>query len=272
MKDIEFKKTRQKVDFFVTLGTYSTQAVMRDGILGRFNSQLIYLGVTDPEYVHFKGNPDTAGVQYGTGGEDYGQMMDALFKPKQRLVFLFNQGTQQDEIFSRNLIELNEKFASDAVSMRRAPRFEFDIKPRGVDIELFHIQKPDEANPFESPIYFAWYGLDIILGKNGNCAEISEKKLWVVPSTYSTANLNAAGVIVSVVDEHVGELGADIVLKKIDDPQLDLAQMPVMQTPFRTWICRNTVNQNGMIRSIRAEILDSRNKSRFPWVIFDDAR
>lgn len=272
IKDIEFKNSHQKVDFFVTIGTYSTQAVIRSGILGQFNSQLIYLGVTDPEKVHFVGNPDTAGVQYGTGGKDYGQMMDALFRPEQRLVFLFNQGTKQDEIFSENLKELNEEFASYPPSKRRSPRFEFDIKAKGTDIELFHIQKPDTANPFQSPIYFAWYGLDNILGKNGNCAEIFEKKLWVVPSTYSTANLNAAGVIVSVVDEHVGELGADIVLKKIDDPQLDLAQVPVMKTPFRTWICRHTVNQNGMIRAIRADVLDSKNKNKYPWVIFDDAR
>lgn len=193
-------------------------------------------------------------------------------KPDQRLVFLFNENVIQDQIFKKDLETLNSDFAAASSPNRRVPRFEIDMKPKEVPIDLIHIQKPDLTNPSASPVYFAWYGLDNILSKNGNCVDIFNNKLWVVPSTYSYANLKAAGMIVSVDDQLVGELGSNIVLKKIDDPELDLAQLPVQQPKFRTWICRKTVRENHLDQSIRPEIFEASQRKNHPWVTFDDAK
>ena len=271
MRKIHLKYDGKQIDYFVTLGSHATTAVKEAGLKESFDSKLIYLGVTDPVKAEFVGNFDTAGVQYGTGGLDYGAMVDSLFKPDQELVFLYNKGVPQDEYFADDLGNLNRGFQK-AGKYPDKSRFSFDMKLEEEPINISHIQIPDVDKPASSPVYFAWYGLDNILGDNGSLDVIKQNHLWVVPSTYSTVNLKTAGVIVSVDDKLVGEMGADIVLKKIDDKQLDLRQEPISRPPFRTWICRKTIAENFLERTIRPEILNAANRKDYPWITFDDAK
>jgi hypothetical protein len=83
--------------------------------------------------------------------------------------------------------------------------------------------------------------------------------------------LKTSGVIVSVDDTFVGELGADIILRKIDDPQIDLRQEPVAQPTFKAWICRDTIAQNFIESTVKPEILVEANRNKYSWITFDDA-
>ncbi len=269
---VENEFAHKEIGYFVTLGTHATNAVLEDGLMEKYGACLIYLGVSDPVKAGFVNKRDVAGVQYGTGGRDYGVMIDNLFKRDQNLVFLYNAGVIQDEFVSEELRKLNESFAGTTDSQRRQPRFFLDQRPNETPIALADIQQVDEKNSAESPIYFAWYGLDNILGDTDNEPELASGAYWVVPSTYSTLNLKNAGIVVSVDDKLVGEMGADLLLRKIDDPQVSLSQEPISLVSFHTWICRNTVEDNGMNQCIKPEILIDTNRQNYPWITFEDAR
>jgi len=269
---VENEFAHKEISYFVTLGTHATNAVLQEGLMEKYGACLIYLGVSDPVKAGFVNKRDVAGVQYGTGGRDYGVMIDNLFEHNQNLVFLYNAGVIQDQFVSEELRILNEEFAMAPDSQRRKPRFSLDQRPNETPIALADIQAADRSQPAVSPIYFAWYGLDNILGDADNEPEFASGRYWVVPSTYSTINLKNAGIVVSVDDGLIGEMGADILLRKIDDPQLDLSQHPIIRPTFRTWICRRTIEMNGMDQSIKPEILASTNRDNYPWITFDDAR
>jgi hypothetical protein len=82
----------------------------------------------DTKKTGFAEQPRIAGVQYGTGGRDYGKMIHALFNEAQKLVFLYNEDVAQDEFFSEELDKLNQEFSRDSLS-RKQPRFTLDMKP-----------------------------------------------------------------------------------------------------------------------------------------------
>lgn len=268
---IELSHANQRIDYFITLGTHATTAIKQFGLNKKFDANLVYLGVTDPYKAKFANNPRTAGVQYGTGGLDYGRVINTLFKQDQRLVFLYNEGVPQDEFFREDLEKVNAELASDGGNTGSSSRFQFEMKPADQPISLKQIQEADPDRVAASPIYFAWYGLDNILSDPDNLPEIVKKNFWVVPSTYSKVNLKTVGVVVSVDDKLVGEMGADIILRKIDDPQRDLRQERIGQPTFRAWICRDTIAQNFIERAIKQELLTEANRSKYPWISFDDA-
>lgn len=231
-----------EIDYFVTLGTFATTAIKESDILHYLSPKgLIYLGVTNPQRSGFVGAAKLAGVKYGTGGEDYGKKIAELFPDNQRLVFIY-QATEdniQDLSIASELKELNLKIERQNPSARK-PRFE--IEPINKLIEISDLKKADPNNPHESAIYFAWYGLDNILSLE-NKTSLEQNDLWIIPSTYSPRNFRAAGLIVSVDDAEVGKLGADIVLKHLSHPELELAKEPMLTPGFRVWINRETLKQ-----------------------------
>ena len=240
----------KEIDYIVTLGTYATKAVMQSGLLDSPDTKgLIYLGITDPKASGFEHVPKLAGVQYGPGPVAYGEALDRIFKPGQRLAFLYNEGVEQDEAVRIGLEQCSRELGTE--------RFEFVSKPHNVPIEIDDIAKPDIRSPAASSIYFAWYGLDNILNTPENYGIIKEMGLWVIPSTYSPKNLEHAGVVISVEDASVGKLGAELLVRKLDHPSEAMDQYPIAAPPFVTWIHRSTIHHNGMAATIKPEILSN---------------
>ena len=56
-----------------------------------------------------------------------------------------------------------------------------------------------------------------------------------MPSFYSPEILQAAGIVVSVDDQKVGGLGADILLKNYLDANKKLGNEPVAMPSFKIW-------------------------------------
>jgi hypothetical protein len=240
VEDIRHTYSPGEIDYFVTLGTFATTAIKESDLLHYLNPKgLIYLGVTDPERSGFVGAAKVAGVKYGTGGMDYGNTIAELFPDDQRLVFIY-QSTEdnvQDLSIAAALNELNAQIEKTNKNARK-PRFE--IRPINKLIEISDLELADPNRPRDSAIYFAWYGLDNILSLE-NKTSLDNEKLWIIPSTYSPRNFRAAGLIVSVDDVEVGKLGADVVLKHLSHPELNLAKEPVSTPGFRVWINRETL-------------------------------
>jgi hypothetical protein len=265
---LKIRESHKQIDFFATLGTHATKAVIKSGILSQADTKgLVYLGVTEPTGSGLVNVPKVAGVQYGPGPVAYGEALDSVFKPDQNLVFLYNIGVEQDESVQQGLEILNKKMAEAGGPEER---FKFFAKPHEAVIEINDIALPDRANPSQSPIYFAWYGLDNILSLVENYGIIRDKHLWVVPSTYSPKNLEHAGVVISVEDAEVGKLGAGILARKLDHPNEALDQYPITSPPFFKWIHRSTIRANGLNATIRPELLRNESADRDQTVILVD--
>lgn len=262
------------IDFFITIGTYASQVVKKEpGLMKRNRLKgLIYLGVTDPVIAKLTGHHLVSGVQYGTGGKNYGKMLDDLFNTNQRLVFLYKDGVIQDQSFRKQLDILNQEYDGISTPSRLKPRFAFDMKGEKEPIKITDIEVPDPNHTSTSAIYFAWYTMDNILAAMGGLNEVTRDKLWVIPSTYSARNLKSAGAIVSVHDKLVGKEGAEIVLnvllKEIEKKGLDLGQEPIRQVPFHTWLCRTTIINNHLDNAIKPEILINANMGKYDWITF----
>lgn len=234
-----------EIDYFATLGSFASIAIKDSGLLYELGAKgLIFLGVTDPQRAGLVGHPKVAGVRYGTGGVDYGKKVAELFPDDQKLVFIYQseEGNIQDKGIAADLDLLNDLFVKTKPAARQ-PRFE--IRPLNKLIEIEDLAKADPAAPAQSEVYFAWYGLDNILSKQ-NLSALTDPNLWIIPSTYSVRNFRAAGLIVSVDDSMVGQFGAEIILKHVDDPRINLDQMPVRSPSFRVWINRPRVAAKGI--------------------------
>lgn len=233
------------VDYFVTLGTFASVAVRDSGLITELGAKgMIYLGVTDPERAGLIDRYKIAGVRYGTGGKDFGRKIVELFPPNQRLVFVYEslEGNIQDKAIAADLESLNSEIAAEE-PQARSPRFE--IQPISKAIEIADLKLADPERPSQSPVYFAWYGLDNILSQEST-SSLGDKRLWIIPSTYSPRNFNLAGLIVSVDDKIVGRLGAEIVLKHVDNPDAVLQKERVRAPGFRVWINKDRIEEKGI--------------------------
>ena len=247
------------IDFFVTLGTYASQAIKYSGLLEDLKcSGLIYLGVTDPSTAGLKGQDKIAGIQYGPGGYAYGQKLNEIFEPRQKLIFIYQnlEGNIQDKSVAENFTRLNYELSHNAIY--RSPRFEIQAVD-GV-IEIPTLTPADLSDPLNSAFYIGWYGLDNILSHE-NATPLYEPTLWIVPSTYSEANLRAAGVIVSVEDRMVGRMGAQLIDDYMRDPTLPLSEYPVRSPAFKVWADRKRLKEKGII--IPQHILNHPNDDHF---------
>lgn len=259
----------KKIDYFVTLGTYVSNLILKGNLVSTHNAKgVLFLGVTDPVEAGLincyknrnnikscvnnskKGlaaanrdagrikDDNIAGVRYGSDkNEDYGNTIGSVFSsdPEQKLVFVHDTiRYPQDGYVATHLKKYKEG---------KDPRFK--LRDEGVDkngdgisdvlIGLEHLA-PTQPNSHQE-VYFAWYGLDNILRNTTKSMgdEILRGK-WVVPSTYSVDNLNKAGVVVSVNDQEVGKLGADIVFESYLHPELNLGDIDIGTPKYKIWL------------------------------------
>lgn len=241
--DIAIRYKRQNIDYLVTAGTYATKAIRDAGLVDKLGAKgQIFIGVTDPvrsgivaSLEDRKENSNIAGVRYGTGGIDFGKEIASLFPPTQSLVFVYDMGTPQDSYVAKDIAQLKQR------GDRR-----FRVKPLPHSVGPSDLGTPSSLND-KKEVYFAWYGLDNILNRTGGAALLRDK--WVIPSTYAPENVDYAGIVVSVYDEKVGELAADILLKNFFHPEKKLGNEPVGRPPFHTWLNCDTIKRKGIILS-----------------------
>lgn len=244
-----------KVDYLVTVGTNVTIALKDAKLIDKFNAKgLVFLGLTDPvkagivkSLTNRHENTKISGVRYGTDNEDdYGKTIAALFPPQQKLVFVYNKNTIQDIFVDQNITKLKEK----TNDMR------FESRPKDGDITLNDLAPKQPNDPQE--VYFAWYGLDNVLRDNTKDDGLAALKTkWVIPSTYSTDNLEKAGVVVSVSDQEIGRLGAEIIFKSYRNPDLKLGEEPVVTTPFMAWLDCDIIRRNKVGLRLATSIPDT---------------
>jgi hypothetical protein len=241
-KDIAIRYKDQNIDYIVTAGSFATKAIRDAGLVKTLGAKgQIFIGITDPvkggivtSLDHRHENSDIAGVRYGTGGLDYGKEIASLFPSDQKLGFVYNKNTPQDVYVRRDLeILIGQGYKNF--------RFhEFPATHKIVPTDLGDPNSPNDAKE----VYFAWYGLDNILNSVGGAELLRDKR--VIPSTYAPENVKYAGIVVSVYDKKVGELGAEILLKNFYDPQKKLGHEPVGMPPFHTWLDCDTIRTKGI--------------------------
>ena len=225
----------------VTVGTFASIAVRKFNLVKELDAKgLIFLGVTDPVRAGLVKSIDgrhedseIAGARYGSGGIDYGKTLGSLFRPEQKLVFVYDKRTPQDTYVASDITYLKETNGDNRFELRGLER----------PVESGDLGDPNSPNDTHE-IYFAWYGLDDILSDIGGIEILKEKR--VTPSTYSPEILQAAGIVVSVDDQKVGELGADILLKNYLDANKKLGDEPVAMPPFKIWTDCDTINRKGI--------------------------
>jgi len=235
------------IDYIITLGSFASRAIKNSNLVQTKHAKgQVYLGVTNPTSADLVGQTGIAGVQYGSGGVDYGRKILELFPPNQKLVFIYQaekgKGNIQDESIAADFIKLNKEYESRYPNARK-PRLE--IRPIGGLIEVQDLQQGNPADPENSEIYIGWYGLDNILAHT-NGERLRQANIWIVPSSNTPQNLDLAGVIVTVDDRFVGELGADIILKHMANPQLDLKQEKVRKPRFKVLIKKEVLKAKGV--------------------------
>lgn len=235
------------IDYFVTLGTFASIAIKDSGLMSGLNARgLVYLGVTSPERSQLVGLPHVTGVQYGSGGLDYGRKIHELFPLNQKLVFIYQategKGNVQDEYIASEFIKLNDQYAKRFPRARK-PRFE--IRPIDGLIDIDTLTPGNPADPENSEIYIGWYGLDNVLAHT-NSKALRETNLWIVPSNNTPQNLDLAGVIVTVDDRYIGEQGAKIILKHLADPTSDLSKESYRTSRFKVLIKRDVLEAKGV--------------------------
>ena len=238
--DIAIRYKDEQIDYIVTAGTYATTAIRDANLVKKLGAKgQIFLGVTDPissgivtSLDNRHENSNIAGVRYGTGGLDYGKEIASLFPPDQKLVFVYDQDTPQDTYVAKDIDQLKNN-GDDRFINRPFPR---PVEPNDLG---------DPKNPNDKKeVYFAWYGLDNILNSVGGAELLRDK--WVIPSTYAPENVKYAGIVVSVYDKKVGELGAEILLKNFYHPEKKLGHEPVGMPPFHTWLDCQTIKDKGI--------------------------
>ncbi|MEQ1557960.1 MAG: hypothetical protein ABL933_03340 [Methyloglobulus sp.] len=244
IEEVKNSTKTKKIDYFITLGTFVTTMIKGEGLVEKYNAKgIVFLGVTDPKkgelvdsYKNRKEENKITGVRYGTDNEeDYGNTINSLFLPNQKLVFVYDSTTYKQDGYVADNLKI-----SKAGKAKR-----FDLRDKGVDNDgkkIYGVKigaKDLVSNSTNDPqeVYFAWYGLDNILRDTTKSegANILKNK-WVIPSTYSTHNLEKAGIIVSISDQEVGKLGADIVFESYLHPKLPLGHVDIGTPNFKVWL------------------------------------
>lgn len=235
------------IDYFVTLGTFASMAIKGSNLMEQYHAKgLIYLGVTSPERAELVGLPKITGVQYGSGGTDFGRKIHEIFPLNQKLVFVYQaekgKGNVQDEYVADEFKKLNSEYA-ERYPKARSPRFE--IRPIDGLINVENLIPGNPADPDNSEVYIGWYGLDNVLAHT-NSEHLRETNLWIVPSNNTPQNLDLAGVIVTADDRYIGEQGARIILKHLAHPTADLGKERYRKSRFKVFIKRDVLEKKGV--------------------------
>lgn len=229
---------RSGLNYIVSVGSFASMALNDQKLAARIGAKggHIFLGVTNPVGVRLvkslnrdrDDEENIAGVRYGAGGQAFGNCVALLFPETQRLVFVRESASPQDEYMANEFAKLQAK-----------TQVNIEDSPYSGRLEFSHLSDP-------SAVYFAWYGFDNVLADIGNDGVTKIfREAKVVPSTYTEENLNNAGVVVSVDDEAVGEEGAKLMLRAILDGE-NLRALPVSDVPFLYWIDLETVRTKGI--------------------------
>jgi len=191
----------------------------------------LFLGVSDPmraglaERESATGIPGRAAVQYGTGANDWAAtILHTLDEP--RLVhkpeLIYDTSQLQD--------------AWVAAQLQSSP----------LNGDRLEITGPVEGNLRvedleENHIYFAWYSLDAVVESYSSRMD----RFLIVPSTYSEANVRNFGIVVSVDDVEVGDMGANYLAMSLTEGR-ELAELPTVGPAFHIWINCSAVERKGI--------------------------
>ncbi len=244
----------EQVDYVVSVATTASKVVRNSRLVEALGARgQIYMGVTSPRNSGLIGQSGIAGVQYGTGGRDYAMMFHDLFQPEQRLVFLYNDidDCPQDRVVAAQLNALNAELAP--LSNGR-PRFE--LRPLGRRMTPADLDLANPDDPLNSPVYMAWYDLDDLYSKMISDADplLKDPRLWLIPTTFATATINTAGLIVGVDDKTGGETAADIILRALDNPSLRLEDIAMADHGYAAVIKQKVLNAKGI--RLKPEIMN----------------
>jgi len=235
----------ERIDYIVSVATFASEAV-RDGKLRTALEARghIYMGVTSPQRAGLTGLDCTAGVQYGTGGADYGRMFHKLFPAEQRLVFIYNgEGYPQDLGVAKDLSALNDELAPQ---LGGRPRFE--LQELGRMMQPDDLELADPKSPLTSPVYMAWYDLDNMISEMVAKAHplIFKPELWVVPTTYTLENMNYFGAVVGVDDEAGGKKAAHLILEHLEVPSKNLKSCKMRYHGYRATLKDRVLLRKGL--------------------------
>ncbi|MDH4110504.1 MAG: hypothetical protein OEW35_19670 [Gammaproteobacteria bacterium] len=224
--------------YIVTVGSDAATAMVEleaerkfAAVPGSRFAGFIFLGVSDPmraglaERESATGIPGRAAVQYGTGANDWAAtILHALDEP--RLVhkpeLIYDTSQLQD--------------AWVAAQLQSSP----------LHGDRLEITGPIEGNLRvadleENHIYFAWYSLDAVVESYSSRMD----RFLIVPSTYSEANVRNFGVVVSVDDVEVGDMGANYLAMSLLEGR-ELEELPTVGPHFHIWINCSAVERKGI--------------------------
>jgi TIR domain-containing protein len=229
--------------YIVTVGSDATTAMIDNAIADRLAAAkdsgykgMLILGVTDPMRAGFANMDSATGiagravVRYGSGANDWaGTILHALDETRltHKPEFIYSTDQLQDSWVAAEL----------AGSRLNGSRIHMTGPLKG---------KLTLAQLDPKKIYFAWYALDELVDS------YSSKMLnyRIVPSTFTEANVQNFGLVVSPVDAEVGDLGAkylaEAVLKRTP-----LESLPTQGPRFHTWINCTAVEKKNLPLSPR---------------------
>jgi hypothetical protein len=225
-------------DYLVTVGSDATTAMIEYKIADRLASAagsgykgMLILGVTDPMRAGFAnmdsatGIPGRAVVRYGSGANDWaGTILHAL--DESRLA------SKPEFIYSTDQLQDSWVAAELAGSRLNGSRIHMTGPLKGkLALEQLDPKK----------IYFAWYALDELVDS------YSSKMLSyrIVPSTYTVANVQNFGLVVSPVDAEVGDRGAEYLSEAILKGT-PLESLPTQGPRFHTWVNCTAVEKKNL--------------------------
>jgi hypothetical protein len=197
---------------------------------------LLILGVSDPMRAGFAlldsatGIPGRAVVRYGSGANDWaGTILRALDESRlrQKPEFIYSTEQLQDSWVAAELA--GSKLNGDRIKI---------TGPIQGKLSLEHLDR--------EKIYFAWYALDALVDS------YSSKMLdyHIVPSTYTDSNVRNFGVVVSPLDEEIGERGARYLAQALLEGT-PLESLPTQGPAFHIWINCSAVERKNIPLSPR---------------------
>jgi TIR domain len=225
-------------NYIVTVGSDATSAMVDNAISERLAAAkdsgykgMLILGVTDPMRAGFANMDSATGisgravVRYGSGANDWaGTILHALDESRlaHKPEFIYTTDQLQDSWVAAEL----------AGSRLNGGRIHMTGPIKG---------KLTLARLDPKKIYFAWYALDELVDS------YSSKMLdyRIVPSTYTEANVQNFGLVVSPLDAEVGERGAEYLAKAILEGT-PLETLPTQGPRFHTWINCSAVEKKGI--------------------------
>ena len=220
--------------YYVAIGTSAAVALRKffrqKQIVGR---KMIFLGVTDPvacglvnTVTNRKENTNIAGVAYCGDFEDLPARIHRFY-PHDTLVYIYNTANLQDEQIAQRL--KNTPLAQDKL----------------LEIKRLEGRYPD-ANDFAdgNKVYFSWMTLETFFSTEN--VSIIRNIPKIVSTTQTHSELGLIPLAVSTSDEEIGKAGADLLLKSLKEPSLNLGNLDVYVPKWKTYVNRNKAIEKGL--------------------------